>query len=161
MATCSGTKRDGTRCTLPAAQGSEWCWNHDPSRAEERRRSASRAASAKHSRVGRELREVRGLIRDLLQVLLADELPTRVKRELTNVIQLLQTYARLAELEMRVAEGPLKGDLDVGGLKAQVLERIEALEERERERQELLAELAPLMESSGYDAGDVRALLGG
>jgi hypothetical protein len=38
-----------------------------------------------------------------------------VKRELQNMVQLLQTYARLAELEMRAAEEPLEGDLDVGG----------------------------------------------
>jgi hypothetical protein len=31
---------------------------------------------------------------------------------------------------MRAAEEPLKSDLDVKGLKAQVLERIEVLEER-------------------------------
>jgi hypothetical protein len=41
-----------------------------------------------------------------------------------------------AELEMRAAEEPLKTDLDVKGLKAQVLERIEQLEAREREREE-------------------------
>ena len=40
---------------------------------------------------------------------------------------------------MRAAEEPLKGNLDVAGLKAQVLERIEVLEEREREREQLLA----------------------
>jgi hypothetical protein len=82
-----------------------------------------------------------------------------VRKELTNVVQLLQTYARLAELEVRVGEEPLEGDLDVRGLKAQVLERIEALEERERG--ELLAGLASLMEGRGCDAGDVRAALGG
>jgi hypothetical protein len=51
----------------------------------------------------------------LLGVLPADELPARVKRKLQNMVQLLQTYARLAELEMRAAEEPLEGDLDVGG----------------------------------------------
>ena len=42
-------------------------------------------------------------------------------------MQLLQHYLRAAELEMRVAEEPLKLDLDVAGLKAQVLGRIEEL----------------------------------
>jgi uncharacterized protein (UPF0335 family) len=59
---------------------------------------------------------------------------------------------------MRVAEEPLKLDLDVVGLKAQVLERIEVLEEQERERQELLSHLIPAMESGGYDTG---AVMGG
>jgi hypothetical protein len=44
-------------------------------RAEERSRNASRAASAKHSSVAQELREVRELIQHLLGVLLADEPP--------------------------------------------------------------------------------------
>lgn len=161
MATCSGTKRSGEPCTASVPPGERFCYNHDPDHAEERRRSASRAATAKHSSVSRELGEVRGLIRDLLGVLLADELPYKVKRELQNIVQLLQTYARLAELGMRAAEEPLEGDLDVGGLKAQVLGRIEALEEREREREELVAELVPLVEASGYDTEDLRAALGG
>jgi uncharacterized protein (UPF0335 family) len=47
------------------------------------------------------------------------------------------------------------------GLKAQVLERIEVLEEREREREELLAELVPAMEARGYDTQAVKAVMGG
>jgi len=37
---------------------------------------------------------------------------------------------------MRAAEEPLRSDLDVAGLKEQVLGRIEELEKREREREE-------------------------
>jgi hypothetical protein len=40
-------------------------------------------------------------------------------------VQLLQCYLRAAELEMRATEEPLKSDLDVAVLKAQVLGRIE------------------------------------
>jgi hypothetical protein len=78
-----------------------------------------------------------------------------------NVVQLFQCYLRAAELEMRAAEEPLKGNLDVAGLKAQVLGRIEALEEREREREALLAELVPVMEGRGYDTGAVKLVVGG
>ena len=46
---------------------------------------------------------------------------------------------------MRATEVPLSSDLDVAGLKAQVLARIDALEEPERE------ELVPAMESRGYE----------
>jgi uncharacterized protein (UPF0335 family) len=62
---------------------------------------------------------------------------------------------------MRAAEEPLRTDLDVDGLKAQVLGRIEALEEQERERQELMAKLVPAMEARGYDTGAVQAVMGG
>jgi uncharacterized protein (UPF0335 family) len=119
------------------------------------------ATTRKHSSVGKELREIRELIWELLGVLLSDQLPLCVKRELQNVVQLLQCYLRAAELEMRAAEEPLKADLDVAGLKAQVLERIETLEEQEREREELLSELIPAMESRGYDTQAVKAVMGG
>jgi uncharacterized protein (UPF0335 family) len=66
-----------------------------------------------------------------------------------------------AELEMRTAEEPLRSDLDVAGLKAQVLGRIEELEAREREREELLSELVPAMEAEGYDTGAVKTVVGG
>jgi hypothetical protein len=160
MSVCGGTKRGGTPCTLPAMAGSEWCWNHDPARAEERSRNASHAAAAKHSSIGKELREVRELILELLGVLLSDRLPVRVRKELQNVVQLLQCYLRAAELEMRSAEEPLRTDLDVAGLKAQVLGRIEELEEREREREEMLSELVPAMEARGHDTGSLRAVMG-
>ena len=46
---------------------------------------------------------------------------------------------------------PLRSDLDVKGIKAQVLGRTEVVEAREREREELVAELVPAMESRGYE----------
>ncbi len=49
----------------------------------------------------------------------------------------------------------------MAGLKAQVLERIEVLEEQERERQEILPQLIPAMESSGYDTETVKAVMDG
>jgi hypothetical protein len=54
---------------------------------------------------------------------------------------------------MRAAEEPLRSDLDVIGIKAQVLARIEALEEREREKEELLAELVPAAGAREHDMG--------
>jgi hypothetical protein len=161
VAVCSGTRRDGTPCTANAIPGEQWCYHHHPDFAEERKRSASRAANLKHSSVAKELREVRELIWELLGVLLSDNLPLRVRKELQSVVQLLQCYLRAAELEMRAAEEPLKKDLDVKGLKAQVLERIDTLEEREREREELLAVMVPAMEARGYDTGALRAVIGG
>jgi hypothetical protein len=140
--------------------GSARCWNHDPTRAEERRRNASHAASAKHNSVARELREIRDLIWELLGLTIGDRLPHRARRELQNIVQLLQCYLRAAELEMRAVEEPLKGDLDVKGLRAQVLWRVEELEAREREREKILSELVPAMESRGYDTEAVQAVVG-
>jgi hypothetical protein len=43
--------------------------------------------------------------------------------------------------------------LELFGLKAQVLGRIEELEARERQREELLTELIPEMEARGHHTG--------
>jgi uncharacterized protein (UPF0335 family) len=67
---------------------------------------------------------------------------------------------RTTELEMRAAEEPLKANLDLKGLRAQVLELIEELEEREREREEIFSELVPGMEAEGYDTEAVKAVMG-
>jgi hypothetical protein len=78
-----------------------------------------------------------------------------------NVVRLLQRNPRAAELEMRTAEEPLRSDSDVAGPKAQVLRRIEELDAREREREELVAEFVPAMEARGYYTGAVKAAMGG
>ena len=92
-AACAGTKRDGEPCTVSVPRGERYCYNHNPDYAEERKQSASRAATAKHSSMGKELREVRELILELLGVLLSDQLPVRVRKELQNVVQLLQCHS--------------------------------------------------------------------
>ena len=160
MSVCQGTKRNGEPCTVTIPPGERYCYNHNPDYAEERKQSASRAATAKHSSVGKELREIRELILELLELTIAERLPVSVRKRLTEIVQLLQCYLRAAELEMRAAEEPLKADLDVKGLKAQVLERIEELEKREREREEILSELVPAMEARGYDTGALKAVAG-
>ena len=104
---------------------------------------------------------MRDLIWDLLGVMVSDRLSVMMRKELQNVVQLLNCYLRAAELEMRMAEQPLEANLDVAGLKEQVLGRLETLEQREREREELLAEIVPLMEASGCEAGSLRVAMGG
>ncbi len=42
MAQCAGIKRDGGRCAVVVGPGQSHCYAHDPGRAEERRRNASR-----------------------------------------------------------------------------------------------------------------------
>jgi hypothetical protein len=77
------------------------------------------------------------------------------------VVQLLQCYLRAAELEIRWAEEPLRSDLDVKGLKSQVLGRIEEIGKREREREEILSELVPAMEARGHDTKALKAVVDG
>lgn len=61
---------------------------------------------------------------------------------------------------MRAAEEPLRSDLDVEGLRAQVLGRIAVLEEREREKEGLLAGVTAMAEEHGLDGGALKAVLG-
>ncbi len=65
------------------------------------------------------------------------------------------------KLEMRTSGEPVRGNLDDAGLKAQVLGRIEILEEREREKEELLAGLTAMTEEHGLDAGALKAVMKG
>src|SRR4028119_1995268 len=151
MAVCRGTTRKAWPCTTAVGPGERWCYHHNPEYAEERRRNASRAASVKHSSVAQELRDVRNLIWELLGLTIADRLPYRARKELQSVVQLLQCYLRAVELEMRASEEPLRSELDVKGLRAQVLGRIEELEAREREKEALLAQVDPVAEEHGLD----------
>ena len=159
MAVCSGTRRDGTPCTTVVGTGERFCYHHDPARADERRRNASHAASAKHSSVGKELRDLRDLIWELLGLTIADRLPHKARKELQNVVQLLQCYLRAVELEMRAAEEPLRSNVDVAGLKTQVLARIEVLEEQEREKEGLLAEVTAMAGEHVLDVEPLKAVI--
>ena len=71
MAPCSGIKADGGRCKAQATNGSEWYINHDPDKAEARRRRASKGGRrGGRGRPGSDLadikREIRGVIADVL-----------------------------------------------------------------------------------------------
>ncbi len=78
-----------------------------------------------------------------------------------GIVQLLQCYLRAVELEMRAAEEPLRSDLDVKGLRAQVLGRVEELEERERKKEEMLAGVTAVAKEHGLDTGALKAVVGG
>ena len=47
MPKCAGIKRDGGRCAVVVGPGQTHCYQHDPARADERRRNASRGGRAK------------------------------------------------------------------------------------------------------------------
>ena len=99
-AVCRGTKRDGTPCTMPAARGSDYCYLHDPALAERRSRNASRAATLGNSKVGAEIRAVRLMAKELVELTVSGELDVVVRKRLTEITQILKVYCRLAELEL-------------------------------------------------------------
>src|SRR5687767_11448220 len=70
MRGCSAIKGNGERCKGIAATGSDYCPAHDPARAEDRRKAASKAAKSRHDP---EIRRIRGLLQDLYAKVLQGE----------------------------------------------------------------------------------------
>jgi hypothetical protein len=133
---CRGTKRDGERCMANAMPGSRYCWHHDPEHAEERRRNASRAATLGNSRIGAEVRSTRLMVRDLLETTISGDLDPLIRKRLTEIAQLLQVYARLAELEISAGERPRTGEVALPedtAMKAKEWAQGEAEREKQRE----------------------------
>ena len=89
-------------------------------------------------------------------------LGSRVRRHLQGIVQLLQTYARLAELELAAREKPRPGEVSLPeGIKERVTEWAEGEEAKERERVKLTEELSAAMRNRGYDPTPIRQVMGG
>ena len=98
MARCQGIKRDGGRCTVAVAAGVNWCFNHDPARAEERRRNASRAGK---SAGGREIRDLKRRISDVVDAVLEG---SQDRGRAAVAIQGLNALRGAVELERKIKE---------------------------------------------------------
>lgn len=111
MPQCSGIKRTGGRCTVVVGTGQDYCYQHDPARAEERRRNASRGGRSKGNG---ELPDLKRQLKDLA----ADVLSGEVDRGAAAVVnQILNTVIRAIEQERKQRE------------LEEMAERLEALEE--------------------------------
>src|SRR5215217_2512792 len=111
MAQCAAIKANGERCKGVAIDSSEWCYQHSPAHAQERRRNASRGGKrggrGRPSPAG-ELEEVKAPLRELTEDVLSGK---RDKSIATVANLLLNTRLRAEELEGRLEalEGVLKG----------------------------------------------------
>jgi hypothetical protein len=98
MPECAGITRSGQRCTMVVGPLQTHCYQHDPDRAKERQRNASKGGQSKGS----------GEIVDLkrqLRKLAADVLSGKVGRgEAIAVNQIINTRARLIEIERKIKE---------------------------------------------------------
>ena len=89
MSQCSFTKPNGERCKL-AAQGQQGvCWNHDPKNAEQRRKQASRAATAK---ADREIRETKAEIGELVRLVREEDFDVSKANSINRLYQTLLQY---------------------------------------------------------------------
>jgi predicted RecB family endonuclease len=129
---------------MPAAKGSDYCYLHDPDPdvARRRRRNASRAATLGNSKIGTEIRSTRLLVRDIVELTVSGDLDALVRKHLTEIAQLLQVYARLAELEIAAGERPKVDDVALPEDTAEkVKEWAEGEAERERQREAFMGRL--------------------
>jgi hypothetical protein len=98
MPRCAGIKRDGGQCAAIVNGSQTYCYQHDPPRADERRRNASKAARAKPSR---ELSEIKGKLTEL-----ADGVLEGVVERSTGAVvsQILNVLLRAVSVELKVKE---------------------------------------------------------
>jgi hypothetical protein len=114
VASCGAITAKGGRCSATVRPGAEWCYNHDPARAAERRRNASKAAKSKPSR---ELSDIKRLLSELTSRVLGEEGFAPLETGPAAVAnQLINTRLRAVELERKIRE------------QEELTERLEALE---------------------------------
>jgi hypothetical protein len=101
MPRCAGIKRDGGRCTVIVPPPQTHCYAHDPSRAEERKRNASRGGWSKGRRGVGEIPDLKSQLEDLA----ADVLDGKVAKGVGAVVnQIINTRLRAIELERKFKE---------------------------------------------------------
>jgi hypothetical protein len=115
LSRCTAIKPSGERCKGRAIEGSEWCWNHDPAHAAERRRNGSRGGkTGGRGRPQAELASIKQRLSDLAD----DVLKGKVERGTGAVVsQILNVYLRAVSVELKARE------------QLELTERLEALEE--------------------------------
>jgi hypothetical protein len=121
---CAGIKANGDRCNAPVQGGSDWCYNHRPDLAEERKRNAAKAgrssARARRLKATEELLRLKEVFEGLADKVLAGELD--------------RADAATAGVLLNYARGCVKD-----GLAAREIEefeqRLQALEEQQARRQ--------------------------
>jgi hypothetical protein len=98
MPQCAGIKRDGGRCTAIVRPSQTHCYQHDPKRAQERRRNASRGGRSKGNT---EIAHLKKQLRELAEGVLSGKVE---RADAVVVNQILNTRARLIELERKIRE---------------------------------------------------------
>ena len=121
MSRCTAIKPNGERCKGRATLGSEWCWNHDPDHADQRRRHGSKGG--KRGGRGRPITEL-GALRDenadIRRRLLEGELLPNVA---AVAVQSINTDIRAVGATLKARE------------QEELVERLEAIEEALEQRQ--------------------------
>jgi hypothetical protein len=124
MSRCSFIRADGARCERTVSDGYEYCYSHNPSRAEERSRNAKKAGKTggkgRAKPVEQELIDLKHQLQKIADGVLGGAV---LQGQATAAVQALNCLARILELQRRWRE------------LGEVEERLDALEQRlERRR---------------------------
>ena len=115
MRMCSATTKAVGPCRRPAQGHGEHCLGHDPTKAAERRRTASRGG---RGRVNTETRAVKKLMDELTAKVLAGDVEPAVSHAvvaLQNIkLRAIEVERRLEETDVRAEFEELKRDLGIG-----------------------------------------------
>lgn len=98
MPRCAASKPNGEPCERIVGASQSYCYAHDPARSEERRRNASRGGKSKGNS---EISDLKAQLRKLAADVLSGEVG---RSEAAVVNQILNTRARLIELERKIRE---------------------------------------------------------
>jgi hypothetical protein len=134
MANCAAIKADGSRCNAGALPLSDYCYNHDPAREEERKRNASKGG--KRGGRGRPVAELAELKKEndrLRKLMLSGELEPRM---LSVATQSINVSIRCVDIMLEAKE------------QEELAVRLEALEAAEEKRKQ--ANEARRRRSGGY-----------
>jgi len=102
VARCAGLKRDGGQCTTIVKPPQTHCYQHDPARAGERIRNASKAArSPARGRSNSEIREVKAQLKELYAAVLEGVVG---RQDAAVCTQICNTRLRAIEVERRAHE---------------------------------------------------------
>ena len=115
MRLCSATTKAGEPCQRPAQGHGEHCLGHDPTKAAERRRMASREG---RGRVNSEVRAIKKLMDSLTTKVLAGSVEPKTTHAvvaLQNVkLRAVEVGQNLEEADVRAEFEELKRDLGIG-----------------------------------------------
>lgn len=98
MPRCAGTTRGGGQCTTIVKPPQAYCYHHDPDRAAERKRNASRAGK---STGGKDVRDLKRRISDVIDAVLDG---TQDRGRAAVAIQGLNALRGVLELERKMRE---------------------------------------------------------
>jgi hypothetical protein len=114
MPRCSATKPDGTPCERIVGASQTFCHAHDPSRSEQRRRAASKAARSKPNR---ELVTIKQRLHTLADEVLEGQV---ARADAAVVSQIYNVLLRTLETERKIRE------------QEDLIERLEGLEQTQK-----------------------------